>query len=238
LTQELLSCVDVHLAFGHNPALRGVTVAVGAGEILAVTGPSGSGKSTLLLCLSGVITPDRGVVRFAGRPLSADDEASRSALRRSEFGLLFQFGQLIPELSAEENVALPLLLGGSRRRAALSRAREWLERLNVIDQARRRPQQMSGEQAQRVALARAMVTEPAVVFADEPTGSLDSANSTRVVEELAGVVRRHRTTLVLATHDRDLAAWTDRTIQLLDGRVTSSLGDEGDVRPSLPTPPM
>lgn len=206
-------------SYSEDPALRGTSMHVERGEILAVTGPSGSGKSTLLLCLAGVLRPDAGEVRFGDRIISEEDEASRSRLRRTKFGVLFQFGQLIPELTAAENVALPLLLGGRPRRAAFTAARAWLERFDVAELAAVPPSQMSGGQTQRVAVARAMVTEPEVLFADEPTGSLDTVSGDRVLGQLVRVAREARTAVVLVTHDVRVAAHGDREVVLGDGVV-------------------
>ncbi len=191
-----------------------------AGEILAVMGPSGSGKSTLLHCLAGILVPDSGQVLFAGGRIDTLPEAQRSALRRDRFGFVFQFGQLVPELTAEENVALPLLLGGMRRDQALSRARAWFARLGLDGLERRRSGELSGGQAQRVALARGLVAEPDVVFADEPTGSLDSLAGEQVMELLSNAAREQGTTVVLVTHDPRVAAYADREIVVRDGKVT------------------
>jgi putative ABC transport system ATP-binding protein len=212
---------DVRFSFGSTPALRGATVAVTPGEILAVMGPSGSGKSTLLHCLAGILVPDDGEVWFAGRRIDTLGEAERSALRRDRFGFVFQFGQLVPELTAEENVALPLLLSGSRRRDALTRARGWLDRLDLAGLEHRRAGELSGGQAQRVALARGMVAEPEVLFADEPTGALDSLTGEHVMELLASSARERGTTVVLVTHEARVAAYADREVVVRDGTVTS-----------------
>jgi putative ABC transport system ATP-binding protein len=212
---------DVRFSFGSTPALRGATVAVTPGEILAVMGPSGSGKSTLLHCLAGILVPDDGEVWFAGRRIDTLGEAERSALRRDRFGFVFQFGQLVPELTAEENVALPLLLSGSRRRDALARARGWLDRLDLAGLEHRRAGELSGGQAQRVALARGMVAEPEVLFADEPTGALDSLTGEHVMELLASSARERGTTVVLVTHEARVAAYADREVVVRDGTVTS-----------------
>src|SRR5438445_7630769 len=163
---------DVALSFGETPALRGATIAVEPGEILAVMGPSGSGKSTLLHCLAGILIPDEGEVWLAGERIDTLGETARSSLRRDRLGFVFQSGQLVPELTAEENVALPLLLGGVRRARAVTQARTWFERLDLGGLEQRRSGELSGGQAQRVALARGMVSHPEVLFADEPTGSL------------------------------------------------------------------
>jgi len=204
-------------SFGSSRALRGASVELRRGEILAVTGPSGSGKSTLLLCLAGVLTPDGGEVHYDGRRIDQESETVRSRLRRSEFGVLFQFGQLVAEMTAAENVALPLLLAGARRRDATSRAREWLGRFGVEEVADQLPGQMSGGQSQRVAVARALVTDPAVLFADEPTGALDTVAGERVMTELTRVARETATAVVLVTHDARIAAYGDREIVVRDG---------------------
>jgi putative ABC transport system ATP-binding protein len=221
----LVEACDLQLSFGPTPALRGADLAVTAGEIVAVMGPSGSGKSTLLHCLAGILVPDAGEVRFAGQRIDQWDENRRSALRRDRFGFVFQFGQLVPELTAEENVALPLLLNGVRRPEALRRAREWFERLDLDGVEQRRSGELSGGQAQRVALGRGLVAEPEVLFADEPTGSLDSLTGERVMELLTASARQHGTTVVLVTHEARVAAYADREVIVRDGRVTSLSGD-------------
>src|SRR5712692_7460872 len=159
---SLIEARDITKSFGETPALRGASVSINAGEILAVMGPSGSGKSTLLHCLAGILVPESGEIRFAGRRVDTMPEKERSALRRDRFGFVFQFGQLVPELTAEENVALPLLLGGTRRAQALTEARPWLTRLGLDGLERRRSGELSGGEAQRVALARCLVARPRV----------------------------------------------------------------------------
>ena len=220
-----LRAVGVSLSFGATPALRGADVTVRAGEIVAVMGPSGSGKSTLLHCLAGILVPDAGEVHVDDRRIDTLDEAARSALRRDRFGFVFQFGQLVPELSAEENVALPLLLAGVRREPALRRAREWFGRLGLDGLGARRSGELSGGQAQRVALARALVAEPSVIFADEPTGSLDTLTGEQVMDQLTGTAREQGTTVVIVTHDARVAAYADREIMVRDGRATSFAPD-------------
>jgi putative ABC transport system ATP-binding protein len=216
----LIEARDVVLSFGRTPALRGAGLSVASGEILAVMGPSGSGKSTLLHCLAGILTPDSGEVRFDGRRIDALGETERSALRRDRFGFVFQFGQLVPELTAEENVALPLLLGGVRRTPALAQARAWLERLGLDGLELRRSGELSGGQAQRVALARGLVAGPKILFADEPTGSLDSLTGEQVMDLLVSAAREHGTTVVLVTHEARVAAYADREVIVRDGRVS------------------
>jgi putative ABC transport system ATP-binding protein len=208
-------------SFGPTPALRGATIAASPGEIVAVMGPSGSGKSTLLHCLAGILVPDGGEVWFAGQRLDTLRESRRSELRRDRFGFVFQSGQLVPELTAEENVALPLLFAGGRRAAALTEARAWLGRLGLDGLGHRRSGELSGGQAQRVALARGMVGGPQVLFADEPTGSLDSVAGELVMSLMTRAAREQGTTVILVTHDARVAAYADREVVVRDGTVRS-----------------
>ena len=221
MTPPLLEATDVHLSFGRSPALRGATLAVDDGEFVAIMGPSGSGKSTLLHCLAGILTPDSGAVRFRGRRVDELADRERSRLRRTDFGFVFQFGQLIPELSAADNVAMPLLLAGTRRGPALRAAQAWLARLDVAELACRRIGELSGGQAQRIAIARALVTEPSVLFADEPTGSLDSLAGEQVMVLLTAVARDTGSTVVLVTHDPRVASYADRVVRVSDGQVSA-----------------
>jgi putative ABC transport system ATP-binding protein len=184
-------------------------------------GPSGSGKSTLLHCLAGILRPDHGEVWFDGTRIDTQSERARTELRRNRFGFVFQFGQLVPELSAIENVALPLLLSGMRRPDALARAATWFERLQLPGLDRRRPGELSGGEAQRVALARAVVTGPDVVFTDEPTGSLDSLSGELVMDLIVDIARGQGATVVLVTHEPRVAAYADREIIVRDGRVAT-----------------
>ncbi|MFF7470185.1 ATP-binding cassette domain-containing protein [Streptomyces sp. NPDC008092] len=215
----LLAGRDLVKAHGRTAALRGASVELRAGEILAVTGASGSGKSTLLHCLAGIVRPDAGAVTYDGSRLDRLPEKRLSELRRSDFGVVFQFGQLIPELTALDNVALPLMLAGAARTEARARAGEWLERFGVRGQEESRPGGMSGGQAQRVALARALVTGPKVVFADEPTGALDSLAGEQVMTALVHTARESGTAVLLITHDAQVAAYADREVRLSDGAV-------------------
>jgi putative ABC transport system ATP-binding protein len=219
---RVLEAREVVKSFGSTPALRGASVAVGRGEILAVMGPSGSGKSTLLHCLAGILVPDSGQITFGGQRLDSMPESRRSALRRDKFGFVFQFGQLVPELTAEENVALPLLLAGARRAKALRKARAWFPRLGLDGLERHRSGEMSGGEAQRVALARGLVAGPEVLFADEPTGSLDSLAGELVMNLLTAAARDRGTTVVLVTHEPRVAAYADREIIVRDGAVTTT----------------
>ena len=250
MSAPILAAHAVTKSFGSTPALRGATLSVAAGEVLAimgpsgsgkstllhclagilrpdageivaVMGPSGSGKSTLLHCLAGILVPDGGEVWFAGQRLDTLRESRRSGLRRDRFGFVFQSGQLVPELTAEENVALPLLFAGGRRAAALTEARAWLGRLGLDGLGHRRSGELSGGQAQRVALARGMVGGPQVLFADEPTGSLDSVAGELVMSLMTRAAREQGTTVILVTHDARVAAYADREVVVRDGTVRS-----------------
>ena len=215
---SLIVAEDLRKAYGPTLALDGAGFSIHPGEVVAVMGPSGSGKSTLLHCLAGIVTPDSGSIRYDGREMAVMNDAERSALRRSEFGFVFQFGQLVPELTCAENVALPLRLNGAPRKAAERTAREWMARLEVDDIAGKRPGEVSGGQGQRVAVARALVTSPRVIFADEPTGALDSLNGERVMELLTEAARSANAAVVLVTHEARVAAYSDREIVVRDGR--------------------
>jgi putative ABC transport system ATP-binding protein len=213
----LLQGTGLQRSYGPTPALRGIDLEVGEGEIVAVTGPSGCGKSTLLHCLAGILRVDAGEVRYRDQDIGLWKEADRSRLRRTDFGVLFQFGQLVPELTAAENVALPLLLAGSGRRDARKAATLWLGRFGVGDLADQLPGRMSGGQQQRCAVARALVTEPKVLFADEPTGALDVLTGEQVLNEIVHVARDQGMSVVLVTHEPQVAAYADREVALRDG---------------------
>ncbi|UZN02860.1 ABC transporter ATP-binding protein [Cellulomonas sp. S1-8] len=207
--------------FGETPALAGVDVDLADGESLAVMGPSGSGKSTLLHVLAGILVPTGGVVMLRGQEVQGLSEKERSLLRRRRYGFVFQFGQLLSELSARENVALPAMLTGASRADAEGAADRWLAALGLGVEGGRRPGELSGGQAQRVAVARALVTRPEVVFADEPTGSLDQSTGHDVMQLLVESTRAVGASLVVVTHDADVAAWCDRRIDMRDGLVVA-----------------
>ncbi|MEU5684170.1 macrolide ABC transporter ATP-binding protein [Streptomyces venezuelae] len=215
---SLLVAQGLRKSYGPTTALDGAAFSIHPGEVVAVMGPSGSGKSTLLHCLAGIVRPDEGSISYNGRSLTGLSDAELSALRRSEFGFVFQFGQLVPELTCVENVALPLRLNGARRKEAEATARTWMERLEVDDVAAKRPGEVSGGQGQRVAVARALATSPRVIFADEPTGALDSLNGERVMELLTDAARSTNAAVVLVTHETRVAAYSDREIIVRDGR--------------------
>jgi putative ABC transport system ATP-binding protein len=218
---SLIEARSIYKAFGQTPALRGVNVTVRQGEILAIMGPSGSGKSTLLHCLAGIFTPDQGDVLFDGQIVNAMSEDDRTRLRRTAFGFVFQFGQLVPELTAADNVALPLLLNRTKRKVAYKTADTWLDKLGLGDKGSRRTGELSGGEAQRVAVGRALALAPKVIFADEPTGSLDSLTGEKVMDLLTDLARQQGATVVIVTHEARVAAYADRVATVRDGIVSS-----------------
>jgi putative ABC transport system ATP-binding protein len=218
---RMIEARGVYKSFGQTPALRGASITASQGEILAIMGPSGSGKSTLLHCLAGIFPPDEGDVLFYGQVLNSMSEADRTRLRRTAFGFVFQFGQLVPELTAADNVALPLLLNRTKRKVAYKTADTWLDRLGIGDKGGRRTGELSGGEGQRVAVARALALAPKVIFADEPTGSLDSLTGEKVMDLMTRLAREQGTTVVIVTHDARTAAYADRVAMVRDGVVSS-----------------
>ena len=210
---------DITKSYNSAPVLTGISLNIEPGETVAVMGPSGSGKSTLLHCMSGVLLPDDGDVIFGDTKINSLSDADRSALRLHDFGFVFQDGQLLPELTARENVALPMILQGKKRSKSLALADDVLSRLGLKDLTRRRPGQMSGGQAQRVAIARAMAGEPGVIFADELTGALDQSTGHEVMQQLTALVEQTGTTLVMVTHDVKVADWCRRRVEIRDGLI-------------------
>lgn len=241
--QRALTARALIKTFGNVHALAGVDITIPPGQSLAIMGPSGSGKSTLLHCLSGILSPNGGEVAIGDVSVSSLSDADRSRLRLSVFGFVFQDGQLIPELPARENVALPLMLRGMSRRDSLATADEWLGRMGLSDAGRRRPGEISGGQAQRVAVARALAVSPSVVFADEPTGALDQATGQEVMQLLTSTCRMSGATLVVVTHDPHVASWCDRLVEIRDGRIHADSARQphaGDQAPrgAAPTQPV
>lgn len=210
------------LSLGATSILRGVDVTVEAGEVITIMGPSGSGKSTLLHVLAGLLRPDDGEVLFEGGRIDSLSERARSTLRLKRMGFVFQFGDLIPELTLEENVELPLRLTGVSRASARDRAVEMLSSLAIDQVSHRRADEVSGGQAQRAAVARALVHRPAIVFADEPTGSLDTLSGELVLEALVSAARQEGAAVVLVTHEPKVAAYADRAVVLRDGLTVAS----------------
>lgn len=210
---------NLTLSFGATKALDGVDVDVQRGEILAILGPSGSGKSTLLHVLAGILRPDSGEVHFDERRIDNARESRRDLIRLNNFGFIFQFGDLIPELTLQENICLPMMLTGSGKQEAMRRASELSERLEISEVARRTVAEVSGGQAQRAAVARALIHRPAVIFADEPTGALDTVSGEIVMDCLVDLAREHGSSIVLVTHAVDIAAVSDREIVIRDGQI-------------------
>jgi putative ABC transport system ATP-binding protein len=200
-------------------ALRGVSLRIDAGEFVSIMGPSGSGKSTLMHLLGALDTPTSGEVLFQGRPLHTLPDRELSLLRRTRIGFVFQFFNLIPTLTAVENVALPLLLAGQRRGRALEPARAGLERVGLAERASHFPDELSGGEMQRVAIARALVIDPEAVLCDEPTGNLDSQTSAEILRLLRSLPEAGKRSVVMVTHDAQAAAYGDRIVHIKDGKV-------------------
>ena len=237
MNTSILSARGLTKQYGPTVALAGVDLDILPGESVAIMGASGSGKTTLMHALAGIVTPDTGSIAF-NTPTGVVrvdqlDERHRSQLRRESFGFVFQQGLLIPELTAVENVAIALMLGGTPRIAAETSAAAWLAALGLAGMETRRIGELSGGQAQRVAIARAQVTGAPIVFADEPTGALDSRTSADVMGALLHATTGQGRTLVLVTHDETVAARCSRTIRLADGRIVGQPGGVG-----APTPPQ
>lgn len=224
MMNHVLTARGLTKTYGSLHALDGVDLTIHAGESVAVMGPSGSGKTTLMHALSGILRPDQGQVRMQLHDSGAVEVSSvnaeqRARLRRRHIGFVFQEGLLMPELSAVENVAVPLMLTGTSRSLAEEQAVQWMHRLGLAGMERRRPAELSGGQAQRVAIARAQVAEPSLVFADEPTGALDSVTSEQVLAALLNSTADRDAPLVVVTHDPEVAARCSRLVRLEDGRL-------------------
>jgi putative ABC transport system ATP-binding protein len=210
---------SIRVTYGSDVALDDVSVSLHSSEVTVLLGASGSGKSTLLHVMSGLQRPVSGEVRWQGVSIFELSLDERTAIRRENFGYVFQFGELVPELTLRENIALPLELLRIQRRVIRERVSQLVASLGIEDHADRRASQVSGGQAQRAAVGRAIAHRPKVVFADEPTGALDSANAERVLSLLLGLAREHAATVVLVTHERSLAEQGDRVIELRDGQI-------------------
>ena len=218
----IISTKNIKKSFGQTHALRGVSLDVVPGEVLAIMGPSGSGKSTLLHSLAAITSVDEGEILLDGTRIDKLSDNKRSELHRTQYGFVFQFGQLVPELSALDNVALPLLLNGENRCQAYKKAKTWLNTVGLVEKYDSLPGELSGGQAQRVAIARAMVIEPKILFADEPTGSLDTLNSERVMELFIKTAKENGTTVIMVTHEPSIAAYADREIVVRDGQISGA----------------
>ena len=219
----MLELRDITKSFPQQRVLEGISLTVGDGESVAIMGPSGSGKSTLLHCMSGVLVPDQGEVLFDGRDVAAISDAERSRLRLEHFGFIFQDGQLLPELTATENVALPQIMRGVSRSQAHKDAVDMLTRLGLGAYVDRYPGQLSGGQGQRVAIARALAGPPSVVFADEPTAALDQATGHEAMQQIVAVCQKFGVALVVVTHDPKIADWCSRRVEIRDGLIHSEV---------------
>jgi putative ABC transport system ATP-binding protein len=219
----MITVRDVHKVFRQGdadvPALAGVSLEVAAGDFVAIMGPSGSGKSTLLHLMGGLDTPTAGEIVIDGTPLSRMSDDEITIFRRRKIGFVFQFFNLLPTYTAEENVALPLQLDRRRGREVRERVGAALARVGLANRARHRPDELSGGEMQRVAIARALVVDPILVLADEPTGNLDTRTGEQILEVLAAANRNQRCTIVLVTHDARAAAYAGRGVMLKDGRI-------------------
>lgn len=219
MSEIIISAKDIKKAYGKTHALRGASLEVKKGEVLAIMGPSGSGKSTLLHSLAAIISVDSGEIKLNGKRIDKLPDDKRSILRRTMFGFVFQFGQLVPELTVEDNVALPLLLNKKDKKEAYKKAKRWIVEVGLSGKENNLPGELSGGQAQRIAIARAMVIEPQILFADEPTGSLDTFNSEKVMELFIKTAKEHGTTVIMVTHEPSIAAYADREIVVRDGKI-------------------
>ena len=219
----MLELRDITKSFTQQRVLEGISLTVSDGESVAIMGPSGSGKSTLLHCMSGVLVPDQGEVLFDGHDVAAMSDAERSRLRLEHFGFIFQDGQLLPELTATENVALPQIMRGVPRSQAHDEAIDMLTRLGLGAYVDRYPGQLSGGQGQRVAIARALAGPPSVVFADEPTAALDQATGHEVMQQIVAVCQKFGVALVVVTHDPKIADWCSRRVEIRDGLIHSEV---------------
>ena len=206
-------------------AVRGVSLSIAAGEFVSIMGPSGSGKSTLMHLVGGLDTPSSGQALFLGKDLAAMSDKERSTLRRTRVGFVFQFFNLLPTLTAVENVALPLLLGGMKRSVALRESAESLDRIGMGHRTDHLPEQMFGGEMQRVAIARALVSNPDAILCDEPTGNLDSVNSAEVLKLLRSLPEAGKRSVVMVTHDRNAANSGDRLVVIRDGVIADEVGD-------------
>lgn len=216
----IIKAENIKKSYKKHEVLRGISLSVKKGEILAIMGPSGSGKSTLLHSLAGIIKIDSGKVFYDGDRLDNLSDKEKTILRRTDFGFIFQFSQLVPELTILDNVALPILLNGKKsKKDARKKAHELLEIVGIDDVSDKLPHEVSGGQAQRAAVARAMIMKPKVVFADEPTGSLDSVNSERVMELFVDIAKKSGTAVIVVTHEPTIAAYADREIIVRDGKL-------------------
>ena len=223
----MLEIKNINKSFGNLQVLKDISLTIAKGEIAAIVGPSGAGKTTLLQIAGTLEKPDSGSVIFNGTELIGMKDKRLSAFRNTNMGFVFQFHQLLPEFTAQENVALPALIAGESKKKAMEKAADLLLQLGLSERMHHKPAAMSGGERQRTAIARALINDPEIIFADEPTGSLDSANRQEIQDIFADLRDRLGQTVVMVTHDSSLAAIADRVIEMADGRVLSPT-------PSLP----
>lgn len=219
LRNIVIDAKAIRKSYGTTEALRGVDIEIESGEMVAIMGPSGSGKTTLLLCLAGIEQPDSGSIIFQSKNIPDLSDTERTILRRTDFGFVFQFGQLVPELSALDNVAVPLLLNRVKKNDAYDQAKAMLGEFGLQGKEENLPGELSGGQAQRVAIARAMIIKPKVLFADEPTGSLDSFNSEQIMDLFVSIAKNYKTAIIIVTHEPSVAAHADREVIVRDGLI-------------------
>ena len=218
----MIELLNINKSYGNLRVLTDISLSIGSNEIITIVGPSGAGKTTLLQIAGSLDRPDSGEVIYDGEPIFKMNDRRLSSFRNRNIGFVFQFHQLLPEFTAQENVAMPALIGGMSRRKALARAAELLDTLGLGERLTHRPAEMSGGERQRTAFARALVNEPKVIFADEPTGSLDSRNRDEIRALIADLRQRFSQTFVIVTHDPSMNAIADRVINMADGRIVAS----------------
>lgn len=219
----MLTLKKIYKSFGNLEVLKDISLTIGKGEIVAIVGPSGAGKTTLLQIAGSLENPDRGSVLFNGTELIGMKDKKLSAFRNKNMGFVFQFHQLLPEFTAQENVALPALIAGISKKKAMEKAADLLTQLGLGERLTHKPAAMSGGERQRAAIARALINDPEIIFADEPTGSLDSANREEIQNIFADLRNRLGQTIVMVTHDSSLAGIADRVIEMADGQLVDSL---------------
>ena len=219
INDKMVNCLDIHKSFGTLEVLKGVNLQVEKGEIVAIIGPSGAGKTTLLQIIGTLDKPDSGKVIINGKDLSQLNDNQLAHFRNQEIGFIFQFHQLLPEFTALENVMMPALIAGKTMAEADALARPLMVQLGLAERLEHKPAQLSGGEKQRVAAARALINNPSVILADEPSGSLDSANKQELHKLLLELREKYHQTIIIVTHDPDLAAISDRIIKMRDGIV-------------------
>ena len=217
----MITTTNIHKSFGSLEVLKGIDLHINQGEIVSIVGPSGAGKTTLLQIIGTLDRPDSGTVFVDGTDITQLSQRQLADFRNRHLGFVFQFHQLLPEFSAVENVMIPALIAGTSRKSARNRAMDLLQMMSLTDRANHKPAQLSGGEKQRVAVARALVNSPAVILADEPSGSLDSQNKTELHQLFFDLRDRLGQTFVIVTHDEQLATITDRTIHLIDGTIAT-----------------